>query len=200
MTILSVILSCICFIMDIFLLGKVPIEFTKKRKKLSILFAVLINIWFCVVSLVNPVTAQLTISHAIMLNLLLIMSVTDMIEKMVYDMHFYIFLLFGAVSAFFQTESSFWMHYIVFGVVFGILFLVSRKREDIGMADIRTIAAMALFFPLSQWMETIILSLLSALIYGVVCLILKRITIKNEIAFIPFLLLGTLLELTAQVI
>jgi prepilin signal peptidase PulO-like enzyme (type II secretory pathway) len=58
------------------------------------------------------------------------------------------------------------------------------------------IACMSLFFPFSSWLEIMLVSLGVAMIYGLIGVAAKKKTMQTEFPFMPFLLIGVLLELT----
>ncbi len=127
-------------------------------------------------------------------NALLWMAATDLREQALYNLHFYVLLLGGAACAVFQGSGGLISRGILFLALFGVLFLVSRKNQGLGMGDSRTIACLALYFPFSGWMEVMLLALGGALLWGLWGVLRKKKTMKTELPFAPFLLAGVLME------
>ena len=96
------------------------------------------------------------------------------------------------MSAF--LEEGTFARYALFLLLLGVLFLLSRKRPELGMGDSRMIACMALYFSMTGWMEIMVASLGCALLYGLGGIVLQKKNLKSELPFMPFLLLGVLIE------
>lgn len=129
-----------------------------------------------------------------MFGTLFLMSATDLREKMVYDIHSGALLAGGAVCALTAQGGIAFGRYIFCVAVSGVLFFVMRGKLQLGAGDSRAIAALTLYFPLSAWMEIMILALGTAGLYGILKIILRKGTVKTEMAFMPFLLGSALVE------
>lgn len=180
--------------LNTFLSKKKPLELSGTWRKLYLAGAVAVNLLMGVLFLVREVDPAIQAIRWFLTNLMLLMAATDLREMSVYDLHFRIMLLGGAVSAFLQNGVRFWEMYLLFAVLYGALKLLSRKNSQLGMGDSRMIACLALYFPFARWAEILILSLFFALIYGVTGIIRKKKTTKSELPFAPFLLIGTLAD------
>ncbi len=124
---------------------------------------------------------------------MLLMSTTDLLERHVYDLHFYALTAVGILSAILRG-TGFPVHILAFLLLLGVMFLISRRNPGLGMGDGRMIACLALYFTASAWMEVILLALACALIYGVWGMLRKRSTLKTELPFAPFLLAAIMME------
>lgn len=179
-------------------LGYQPFKLKGKARWLWLFGIFGVNFW-CVTALELFGCETLEgISGSLLVNLLSLMSITDLREKMVYHIHFYCLLGIGIVSAFIPSQDVFWMRFLVFGCALGIFWLLSRKRQDVGGIDLRSLSCLALYFPFSRWFETVLLTLFCAMIWGLAGIIIRKKNMKSEIPFLPFMLIGTLLEYTAR--
>lgn len=142
----------------------------------------------------NADSAALAASRFFLLNMLLFCAATDLRELAVYDVHTYLLLLGGGVGAVFVFGAGFPVQYLAFGVSCAVLRLASRRGARFGAGDCRVIAAMALYFPLSRWMEVMLLSLFGAMLWGIAWVAVRRKTLRDELPFMPFLLVGVLIE------
>ena len=177
---------------DWFLLGRAPLSLESEAKKKYVAAGVVVNVWAMLQLALHGVSVPLLVSYAVLTNGLFLMAATDLQEKMVYDIHFYMLLLCGIITTLFSGALI--GRILLFLILFGVLFLVSRKSEGLGFGDVRMIACLALYFSLNRWMEVMLLSLGIAMIYGVIGVLRKKRTMKSEIAFIPFLLAAVLIE------
>ena len=157
----------------------------------------LANLWIFGVSILRIPQSSVYVQWVLLANTLAWMAVTDLHEQAVYDVHCAVLVLGGIVSAFFQLGGAFWTRTLAAAVIYVALWLSARKKNGLGMGDLRIIAALALYFPLSGWMESVLLSLLLTLISGVVYVMRRGGTWKTELPFMPFLLIGVLVEITA---
>ena len=76
-------------------------------------------------------------------------------------------------------------------IIFMIAYLLSRK--GIGLGDVKLVAVIGYYLGASALYGVIILSLLSCVIYTGVQMIRKKLKLKDEVAFGPFLAIGTVL-------
>lgn len=176
------------------LMRKKPVSLTGTQLRWAQAAALFVNCWIAAAGGKNGYSAMLCLSRVLIINGLLLMTITDLKERMVYDIHFYVLLLAGAATAFFQPEAGFIGMYLFFLLLFGVLFLAARKNDGLGMGDSRMIACLALYFPFSRWMEVMLLSLGTALVYGLIGIVRKKKTLKTAMPFFPFLLIGVLIE------
>lgn len=127
-------------------------------------------------------------------NGLLMMTVTDMREHMVYDVHFFITLAGGIVTAVSLLSIGTAGRVLLFLFMLSVLYLAGKRSSGIGFGDTRMIACLALYFSFTEWMEVMLLALGSSLIFSAAAVLLKKKTMKSEIPFMPFLLFGTAAE------
>lgn len=190
----KIMLAVLSFGTAALLLGRAPLSLKGAERTKCAAAACAVNLWVLMTVCTREISLALQASRFFLANGLFLMTVTDLREKMVYDIHFYTLLLVGIASAFAEPGNTFIARCLAFLLLFGVLFLVSRKSVGIGMGDIRMIACLALYFSLSGWMEVMLLSLGTAMIYGLAGVMRKKQTLKTEMAFIPFLLFAVLIE------
>jgi prepilin signal peptidase PulO-like enzyme (type II secretory pathway) len=193
---LFALLAVLGFAADALLLRVKPFCLGGREWQKYLLFAGVVNLWAFGALLASDVNTPLKVSYFLLVNGLFLMTVTDLREQQVYDLHFIILLLVGLISAFFQAKTPFWLMYLTFFIIFGVLFIISKINSSLGQGDSRMIACMSLFFPFSSWLEIMLVSLGVAMIYGLIGVAAKKKTMQTEFPFMPFLLIGVLLELT----
>lgn len=193
MTWLSAVLALPWIGVDLFLAGKKPLELTEKKKTYFLVAAVAVNLWMAAAFFLRETEPAVQVCKWFATNVMLMAAATDLLEMAVYDLHFRVLLLGGAVSAFLQAGVRFWEMYLLFGLLYGVLRLVSKKKQ-LSMGDSQIIACLALYFPLARWAEVLFLALLCAMIYGLAVIVRKKKTVKSEMPFIPFLLIGMLVD------
>lgn len=170
--------------------GAAPLHLAEKVRGYCLLTAAAVN--GAAAAAFWNLDAMTAAARVYLINLLLLTAVTDLKERQIYDLHFYALVLGGMVSAF--LEEGTFARYALFLLLLGVLFLLSRKRPELGMGDSRMIACMALYFSLTGWMEIMVASLGCALLYGLGGIVLRKKNLKSELPFMPFLLLGVLIE------
>lgn len=192
---LSAIFALLGWSVDMMAGGRPPLQLKRKRTILLYrLAAAAVNLWTLAALWRTEFSISKAVSWTILANILFLMTATDLLERMVYNIHLYLMLLGGVTISMFTFEAAVIGRYIFFLLLFGILFLVSRKKKGLGSGDSRVIACMALYFPFSQWMEIMLLALGSALLYGVAGILRKKKSLRTEVPFMPFMLFGTLSE------
>jgi len=167
--------------------GRPPVSLEGRGRKWYLAAAAGVNLWIAA-------CPEAGIGGVLLGNALLWMAATDLRERALYDLHFYVLLLGGAACAFFQGAGGFVGRGALFLALFAVLFLVSRRNPGLGMGDSRVIAGLALYFPFSGWMEVMLVSLGGAMLWGLWGVLRKKKTMKTELPFAPFLLAGALAE------
>lgn len=104
------------------------------------------------------------------------------------------FAVFGPVLAFSVPPLATLLYPFLLALPFAALWLVSRGRW-IGLGDAKLIVGMGFLLGLSGGIAAVLLGFWSGAVAGVCLLLLRkwRFTMKTEIPFAPFLILGTLL-------
>lgn len=156
--------------------------------------AAVVNLWLAAMLGFKTEFYPLLPAYFWLINCLYLAVLTDIKSHEVYDLHFYALLVGGAVSAFWQPSVKFWLLYLSFLLLLAVLSIVAARRADLGMGDARMIACMALYFPFTRWLEVMLMALGLAMLYGLFGVLTKRKTMQTAFAFMPFLLLGVLLE------
>lgn len=179
----------------VLLSGHRPLSLQGAARRTFLLAAAGVNLWSAVGLYLSAVSPPRSALFLLLVNSLLMMAATDLREKRIYDIHFYPTLFFGAAGAFFPLSAAFGK-YLLFLLAAGILFLAARRSAGFGKGDAGMIACLALYFPLSGWMEVLLIALLSAILFGLAGMVGKKSNLKTELPFMPFLLLGVLLEIS----
>lgn len=193
---IPVLLAVLFLAADALLLWLPPFKFNGRELLKYWLWAAAANLWL--LASMGPAApfALMQISYFGLVNGLVLLAITDWRQKEVYNLHLGALLLLGGLSALWQTESKFWLLYLNFAVWLAVLLVVANKRTDLGLGDAKMIACLALYFPFTQWLEVMMLAFGTSLLFGLAGLVLKKLSLRTEFAFMPFLLLGVLLEMT----
>ncbi len=79
----------------------------------------------------------------------------------------------------------------------GGMFLLASgiSRGGIGMGDVKLLAAVGSYMGSGSILAVIFLAVTASAVYSIVMLILKKIKLKEEIPFAPFILIGTILTM-----
>lgn len=100
----------------------------------------------------------------------------------------------GAVSSFFIPEYFCVKALACTWIIAGVCFFAGKKcKNSIGNGDIFCMSGLMMSMSFSQMMSFLFLSLFAALIYGIAQILLKKKTMKSELPFTPFLLMGYLI-------
>ena len=78
---------------------------------------------------------------------------------------------------------------IVFAAVLGIIFLL--KREAIGIGDMKLLLLCSAYAG-SVCIGIVVRGMILAFFYSIILVLLKKVTAKSELPFVPFLFLGAL--------
>lgn len=191
----TVLLAALGFGAVAYLAGRAPLELKGRARTWFLLTAAGVNLWTLAALWLQEAGLGEQLSWFFLTNGMFLMAVTDLREKMTYDIHFYPLLLGGAAGAVFLAQGGMLGRFLTFLLLLGVLFLISRKKDGLGVGDSRMIACLALYFPLTGWMEIMLVSLGISMIYGLVGVARKKNTLKTEIPFMPFLLAAVLAEL-----
>lgn len=82
-------------------------------------------------------------------------------------------------------------------VTAAFLFLLAHfiSKGGIGMGDVKLFAVIGCYVGSRSIMSAAFLSVLSGAVYCIVMLLLKKIKLKEEIPFAPFIFVGTMLTM-----
>lgn len=89
------------------------------------------------------------------------------------------------------------MGMLMSALVFGLCYLLSRG--GMGAGDVKLMIVLGLYVGGSVIMQIMILSVIASAIYSIVNLIRKKTSLKAEIPFAPFVLIGTILAMALGV-
>ncbi len=102
-------------------------------------------------------------------------------------------LLISQIVAAFCISNAYFdiWNILISGVILGVLILVSKiSKEQIGMGDVKLIVVINLIYGLSFTIYSLIISLLVMLLSIIPFMIMKKINLKSQIPFAPFLTIG----------
>jgi len=129
------------------------------------------------------------------LGILIGMSYIDYKERYV-DKWLMLALLAIAITTLARMDYWVSINKIVTLFVFGLfIFLMSKISKQVGMGDVKVIAIMSILFGLNSMFSIMFYALIISLIYGIVYIKLNKKNMKEEIPFIPFLLIGVVLNI-----
>lgn len=79
----------------------------------------------------------------------------------------------------------------------GGMFLLAHfiSRGGVGMGDVKLVAAVGIYMGGGSIMACVFLSVMASSVYSIIMLICKKIKLKEEIPFAPFVFIGTVLTM-----
>lgn len=85
------------------------------------------------------------------------------------------------------------MGMLIGGGLFLLAYFISRG--GVGMGDVKFFAVIGTYMGTGSIMALVFMTALAAALYSIIMLILKKIKLKEEIPFAPFVLVGTILTM-----
>lgn len=89
------------------------------------------------------------------------------------------------------------MGFLIGAIVFGICYLLSRG--GMGAGDVKLMAVLGFYLGGSVIMSVMVLAVFCSAIYSIINLIRKKTSLKAEIPFAPFVMIGTILAMALGV-
>lgn len=126
---------------------------------------------------------------------LLIMTIIDVKWKVIPNALTLTLLVSQLVSAFTCAQTGIgWLSAVVSIIVLLVLMLVSRMtNEQIGMGDVKLIAVMNLIYGISFILYSMIFAMICMLVCTIPLLILRKISMKSSLPFVPFYFIGVII-------
>ena len=102
------------------------------------------------------------------------------------------FLISQLAAVFCLTQSyiDIWNTLISVAILLVLAFVSKISKEELGMGDVKLIAAINLIYGLSFTMYSLLLTLIIMLVFSVPLLIMKKLKMKSQLPFAPFHLIG----------
>lgn len=133
--------------------------------------------------------------YDVILVLLCILSLWDAREKQIPAVGVYALFFGCAVMTVINPYCSIINNLITGGAVSLVLFIVYKTgRVSIGLGDVEVIGSLAFAFGYPHIFNILIMGLLLSMLWGIGLMALKKADMKTEMAFIPFLFLGYVLN------
>ncbi len=132
----------------------------------------------------------------LLINGLYILTLDDIQTRQMRTIQLYLLIAGGAFSAF-LSESNGWIgRFLLFAMLFSVLHVFAkRKNSGFGTGDAKVIAALALYLDFSGLFQVLFVAFAAGLFYGLGLMLLKKATMKTTLPFLPFLLVGAVLNL-----
>lgn len=168
-------------------------------------------VYMCIGWYLSPLLATMPLMfvtkfayYAYLFSLLVVLSVYDWRHKIIPDDFVYLFTIMSFVLLFFETGGAFSLHVPtlsqvlagpVLALPFAGLWFISKGRW-IGFGDAKLALGMGFLLGMGGGLAAVLIAFWIGAIVGVVLLLLKKygFTMKSEIPFAPFLVLGTLVS------
>lgn len=98
----------------------------------------------------------------------------------------------GVFASHIIQQGNWWIY--IMGMLLGVAFLLVSKvtKEGLGYGDSILILLLGAFVGLWQMVLVLVIAFGSAAIFSIIVLVLKKMSRKKQIPFVPFLLLGFL--------
>ena len=129
----------------------------------------------------------------VFVNLLCILTYSDMRTQYVETLHLHILFVCGVLCTVLSGPGAWISRLPLFLLIYLVLSLMARKEQNgIGSADAKVIAILALYMGFSSLFTVLFFALGAGLAYGIILMLLKKITMKTALPFMPFIWIGTL--------
>lgn len=132
----------------------------------------------------------------LLINGLYILTIDDIQTQQMRTIQLYLLILGGVFSAF-LCESNGWIgRFLLFAMLFAVLHIFAKRQNSgFGTGDAKVIAALALYLNFSALFQVLFIAFAAGLICGIGLVLLKKATMKTTLPFLPFLLVGVVLNL-----
>lgn len=123
---------------------------------------------------------------------LIVISVIDIKDKIVPDCLTVSIIIsqLAAVFTYAGTYVSLWNLIITVAVLLILMLASKLSKEEIGMGDVKLIAAVNLFFGLPFTFYSMLFGMFAVLIVSVPLMFAKKMNLKSQLPFIPFYTVG----------
>ncbi len=181
---------------------KISIQYPLVELTTGIIFSLLF-VKFQNLFQINPFSFYLTfIFYAVAFSLLLMIAVYDLRHKIISDKLILIFSILTFLGLFSFSMHGFYIHLpmlwqflagILLALPFALLWLVSRGAW-MGLGDAKLALGLGWLLGLAQGLSGLVLAFWTGALVGIVLLIFsKKYSMKTEIPFAPFLVLGAII-------
>jgi len=132
----------------------------------------------------------------LLLNILLILSCEDILTKEISNIALAAGTAAGIITTFFVPDTVFYLNIPRAFIITFILAIISKRtKQSIGMGDVICIGIICLCFNLSDFIACIMTGFFCSLIYSLIYIAIKKKNMKSEIALIPFLYAGIIINI-----
>ena len=167
------------------------IKKNNNKKYIFILLSAIIIGLCCTVCVLKGTSSVYASFLVVLTGVLNIITVFDIKTKFIPSILLIVLNILGFAAMFFVAESLFIKNLIGAWTIVGLCFLLGRKvKGGIGSGDLLCMGALMMSTDFSGMMNFMFASLFSSMIFGIICLITKKHTLKSEIPFAPFMLIG----------
>lgn len=135
----------------------------------------------------------LYILYSITAVLCVFISYTDVREKLISAYYCLGMIVIGVLFALLRTDTAFF-NPIITGVIFFFLTKLAKKlsKNQIGDGDVYLITAYSVIYGYPLIIKMLFSALFISLLVGLIGVIFKKFTMKTEMPFAPFMLIGSI--------
>lgn len=135
----------------------------------------------------------LYILYSITAVLCVFISYTDVREKLISAYYCLGMIVIGVLFAILRTDTAFF-NPIITGVIFFFLTKLAKKlsKNQIGDGDVYLITAYSVIYGYPLIIKMLFSALFISLLVGLIGVIFKKFTMKTEMPFAPFMLIGSI--------
>jgi len=169
--------------------SRISVQYPVVEILTGVIFLLIFNSQFLIF---NEISIFKTIFYWIIFSILIIISVYDIRHKIIPNRLVLFFIILSFISLFLNGRSELIdvLSGFIFATPFALIWLFSKGRM-MGLGDAKLILGIGFLLGFSQGLVSLIISFWFGAIVGIGLILLNRtFTIKSEIPFGPFLILG----------
>lgn len=153
------------------------------------------SILYAVIYFIKLDISALFFEMTILQIFLVVLSIEDIKEKMISDKYILCVLVNSIIFRIILFDLMNFINGVITGMVIALMIVLVKKvfKQKIGMGDLKLLAALSITYGYAGMINVLFFSIIIAMLYGIVMMILKKKNKNSEIPFVPFVSLGCFL-------
>ncbi len=173
----------------------------KKENYLPLSACMLVLVSSIIILQISMISLVKTINYVVLICFLSILGYVDFKRKIVSNKMLILMIIVRCLLLMFELIKS---NEIEFDVLLGSfigatlgfsIFLIARmlSKSSIGMGDVKLMGVIGFYVGIEELFFIALVSLLMLAIVGIILILLKKINYRDTIAYVPFVMISTLL-------